>query len=243
MKYALTGLDPCIIDGVEVGKRLLELSDYKFEVASPLFWVDFSSDLDPTKYFYNPATAQVELATATVHKYIYRDGPRPDSAAVLAYNFMAAKLGWQEKKELSEVLMDEDINRLPVLRHQTYLTSDLSLISTVYQFMAGKYSIKVVNGEVTEFYVFHPEDTGKQDVVFVSYDVASGQPLEYYRQTPQTESKYDFLTDNLLQVNYFSTYLQLPETVKKEVSAFRYKDYISIYAEKPYGRIIECTYN
>jgi hypothetical protein len=162
---------------------------------------------------------------------------------VIAYNFLANKLGWPQKNTLEEVMSDKDRNKVPMVRYQTYLLESLDLVSTVYQFFGHKYSVKVVQGKVTEFYIKNPEGVTKDNITYVAYDIETDKPTEYYREDNDTETKYDFETDEVKQVNYFTKYANLPEDVKNLLTSFKYKNYVHIYAEKPYGRIVECAYN
>ena len=168
-------------------------------------------------------------------------------ARVIAYNYLANKLGWPTKQTLEEVMVDSDKNRIPVIKHQTYLVDGLKLVSTVYAFENQKYGVKVADGEVTEFYVEKPEGVVKPNLTYVTYDVKTGEPLEYYRkdsdEVAKTETKYNFKTDEVMQVNHFARTTELPADVKKLVATFKYKRNIFIYAEKPYGRIVECVFN
>jgi hypothetical protein len=164
-------------------------------------------------------------------------------ARVIAYNYLANKLGWKLKDSLAEVMHDADVNKVPVIAHQTYLVDSLKLVSTVYVFFKDKYYVKVVGDEVTEFYIFRPEDVAKQNITYVAYDVKTEKPVEYYKIDRNVETKYDFDTDAVKQVNFNITYDTLPENVKVKLKGFKYKKYIEIYAEKPYGHVIECSYN
>ena len=162
---------------------------------------------------------------------------------VIAYNYLASKLGWPTKHTLEEVLVDEDVNKVPVIAHQTYLIDSLKLVSTAYVFCKDKYYVKVVDDEVTEFYIFRPENVVKQDVTYVAYDINTEKPVEYYKIDGSIETKYDFDTDAVKQVNFNTCYDTLPANVKVKLKNFKYKRYIIIYAEKPYGRVVECAYN
>jgi hypothetical protein len=170
-------------------------------------------------------------------------------ARVIAYNYLANKLGWPTKQTLEEVGIDADKNRVPLVKHQTYLVDSLKLVSTIYGFENQQYGVKVVGSEVTEFYVRKPEGIVKPNLTYVTYDVKTGEPLEYYCKDSdgdsgaKIETKYNFKTDEVMQVNHFAKTAELPEDVKKRVATFKYKNNIFIYAEKPYGRIVECVFN
>jgi hypothetical protein len=144
-------------------------------------------------------------------------------------------------------MVDSDKNRVPLVKHQTYLVDDLKLVSTIYGFENQQYGVKVVDGEVTEFYVRKPEGVIKPNLTYVTYDVKTGEPLEYYckdnNDVTKTETKYNFKTDEVMQVNHFAKPAELPADIKKLVANFKYKKNIFIYAEKPYGRIVECVFN
>jgi hypothetical protein len=161
---------------------------------------------------------------------------------VVAYNYFANYFGWPILNTLQEVLNNPYKERRPNLMSQTYLVDGLKLISTLYEVQKEKYVIKVAGTTPTELYIFKPEDVNKGDITFVAYDLNTQKPIEYYKHNHVTETKYNFDTDELKQTNYFNTYEQLPEAIKLAVKDFIYKKYIFIYAEKPYGAIIECKY-
>lgn len=160
-----------------------------------------------------------------------------------AYNYFANYFGWPVLSTLKEVVNNPHTERRPKLMSQAFLVDDLSLISALYELQQEKYCVKIVGDEATEFYILKPEGVDKADITFVAYDINTQKPIEYYRQNTRVETKHDFESDQLKQVNYLSTYDKLPETIKLAVKDFKYKKYIFIYAKKPYGTIIECGYN
>jgi hypothetical protein len=162
---------------------------------------------------------------------------------LVAYNYFANYFGWPVLGTLQEVVNNPYTERRPTIMSQAFLVNDLSLIGTVYELQKEKYCVKIVNGAATEFYVFQPEGIDKGNITYVSYHVSTQNPIEYYTQDIHKETKYDFETEELKQINYFSKYDNLPEVIKLAVKDFNYKKYIALYAEKPYGTIVECAYN
>lgn len=161
---------------------------------------------------------------------------------VVAYNYFANYFGWPTLNSLQEVGNNPNTERRPELISQAFLVDGLKLISTIYAVYQEKYYVKIVGSEVTEFYVLKPKGVNKGSITFVSYDINTQKPVEYYRRDDRKETKYDFETDQLKQINYFSRYDNLPESIKLATKDFKYKKYISIYADKPYGVIVECIY-
>jgi hypothetical protein len=162
---------------------------------------------------------------------------------LIAYNYFANYFDWPTLNTLQDVVNNPHIERRPKLSSQAFLVKDLSLIGSLYGVQNEKYGVKIANGVITDFYILKPDDVNKGDITYVAYDTNTKESIEYYRQNTRTETKYDFKTDQLKQTNYFSTYDNLPDNIKSAAKDFKYKKYIFIYAEKPYGTIIECGYN
>jgi hypothetical protein len=45
----------CPITPIEAGYRVVEVSNESFEVALPLFWIDYPETIEPTKYWFDPS--------------------------------------------------------------------------------------------------------------------------------------------------------------------------------------------
>lgn len=159
------------------------------------------------------------------------------SDTVVAYNFMAAKLGWpvvSDDADLSTVLISA---RIPIKRSDAVRADDLQVLSSVYSVLGAAYFIKVTSGVVTEFY--RRNATNRMPDLGVSLDLVTNQILERYTDDGVVERKYDATSGALLAENPYVTFETLPEDIKIRVAALPRKDKIRMYGRKPYGDIVE----
>lgn len=161
------------------------------------------------------------------------------SDRLIAYNFIADKLGWDSKKSDSELLATEFHNRIPKNLSYAFSLETKGILSRLFSVLKGEYLIKVKDGAVVEFYSSNYLLENKPKVSFVAFDINTNDVIEYYISENNCLNKYDFLTDNLKQVNHICRQDKVPESFQKDLIDFKEKNNIFIYASKPYGRIVE----
>lgn len=162
------------------------------------------------------------------------------SDRLIAYNFIADKLGWDSKKSDSELLATKFHNRIPKNLSYTFSLETKGILSRLFSVLKGEYLIKVKDGAVVEFYSSNYLLENKPKVSFVAFDINTNDVIEYYISENNCLNKYDFLTDILLQVNHIcSTPDEIPKSFQEDLIDFKEKNNIFIYASKPYGRVVE----
>ena len=158
---------------------------------------------------------------------------------IIAYNFIAALLKWHTKS-IENFNSVELKSRLPKFRGAAYCIDSHSILFEYYSFLSDTYWVKVKNGAVSEIYLANSPI--KPTASFVTIDIATLKPIEYYKNTGQKEQKFDFYTDKFMQTNYFvKSFFDLPLEYQEKLQAFDKKDFIYSYAEKPYGKIVEVS--
>ena len=168
------------------------------------------------------------------------------------YDFFADKNEW-DKVSNEEQLILECEKRIIRKLSSMYNIEDLSLLSSIYSWGndqdAALAQLKVVNDNITEYYMVSKYYTKDFDKTFNSYSVAldmeTDEILEYYFYDLTSDCKQlkemKYSKDKkFLQVNYgVSTFEDLPEEFKDKLVNFPNKESIFGYASKPYGKIIE----
>lgn len=167
-----------------------------------------------------------------------------------AYNFLAEKNNWTKVSNLEE--LDNGCKEHYIRKNGIMINiSDYSLMSTLYLWSTNWNNddvnsflgmIKVIDGEVTEYYTRPPKIYNNMGG-WVSRDLYTNKMLEYYLYNFQDnklqELKYD-MEGELLQTNYMiSKFDELPEEYQNALIDYPDKDKIYGYANKPYGKIVE----
>ena len=174
-----------------------------------------------------------------------------------AYNFLAEKNNWTKVSNLEE--LDNGCKEHNIKKSSIMINiSDCSLMSTLYVWgtdcdddYIAQGLIKVIDGEVTEYYTTPPKNFNVSNVsnvstkgMVVSRDLSTDEILEYYLLNIQDdiivhELKYD-MEGQLLQTNHvISKFDQLPEEYQNALNHYPDKDKINLYADKPYGKVVE----
>jgi hypothetical protein len=177
-----------------------------------------------------------------------------------AYNFLAEKNNWTKVSNLEE--LDIGCKEHYIRKFSSMINvSDHSLRSNLYIWGINEDltcilgMIKEINGEVIEHYTKVPTNFKfpiKDDEIpiFASRDLSTNEILEYYSyeievnevNPPKREMKYN-MKGELLQTNHMITkFDELPKEFQNALSDYPYKDKIRMYANKPYGMIVEIFY-
>jgi hypothetical protein len=173
-----------------------------------------------------------------------------------AYNFLAEKNNWTKvftTKDLNDGCKKHHIRKFSSMIR----VSDYSLMSNLYVWgtkadldsIVGM--IKEFDGEVIEHYTKVPRNfkfpiKDDESVAFVSRDLSTNKILEYYAYdiavNPKKEMKYS-VKGKLLQTNHMiKKFDELPKEFQNALIDYPDKDKIRIYANKPYGMIVEIFY-
>lgn len=104
-------------------------------------------------------------------------------------------------------------------------------------FICGKYWVKTTLKDVLEWYKEGYTTPEGENVFGVSLDLLTGEPVDIYRVFSDGVNKT--APDGAVTVTRYTTYEQLPVEVQEKLKDFPFKDSISMYSEKPYGRVIE----
>lgn len=67
-------------EGIILGTRVAQVSDYSFEVAPPLFWIDCDDDIDADKYYY-------DMQSQTIIAKPIQPAPLEENVTVELLNF------------------------------------------------------------------------------------------------------------------------------------------------------------
>lgn len=163
------------------------------------------------------------------------------SNRLIAYNFFAIKFGWPQKISEEELDSEPLKGRIPDIHSKMYLIETQELFSEIYHIYNTSYCVKIKDGKITDFYTTGDGHINKPNCSFITYDIQTNQPIEYYKIDGNFENKYDYNTDELLQQNIMCEFKDLPENIKTQLQQFQFKDKIKLYAIKPYGAIVECA--
>jgi hypothetical protein len=110
--------------------------------------------------------------------------------------------------------------------------------SYLYQSSDFTTLIKISNDVVTEYYK-RSEDIKN----YVSYDIDTNEPKEYYSSEGNLEIKRDYNTHAVMQENTFCLPHEVPEEftslIESNDEVKQCKNRVGLYATKPYGRIVE----
>ena len=172
--------------------------------------------------------------------------------SLIAYNFLAEKNNWDKVSNLEE--LDIGCKERYIIKYSSMINvSDHSLRSNLYicgineDLTCILCMIKEINGEVIEYYTKPPKNfnvSTEGTVEWVSRDLSTDEILEYYIYDAAVmgEMKYS-IKGELLQTNYEITkFDELPKEFQNALTNYPDKDKIVLYADKPYGRVVEISY-
>ncbi len=123
--------------------------------------------------------------------------------------------------------------------YSVYNSNTKQIISRVYASESNGYLyfIKVTSNGVSEFYKSWGELNGQKHF-FVSLDIVSEEPVEYYDIVDGCVVKFD-LNGNELSRTITESYDSIPEDKKYLLDDFTFKDSITAWSDKSYGFIVE----
>lgn len=235
--YALIGPDDN-----NINKKILEISSVQFEVAKPLFWVECNYEC-LSDCFYDEATGSIKelpLSPQQPISYKYK-GIVNDEAEMVAYNFLANKKSVETYVSFEQFTQDKASGKLNTECHAQffchYYDIDKKEIIATCWIRDWVEEVKTVNKVVTEFYKYYAH----KDFVSVAYDLNTDQPIEYYRYNYNVLTKYMWDTHVIPPSGYnidITSFKQLPQELQDSLVDFKYKDDISCYSLKPYGRLV-----
>jgi hypothetical protein len=172
--------------------------------------------------------------------------------SLITYNFLAEKNNWTKVSNLEE--LDIGCKEHYIRKFSSMINvSDHSLRSNLYIWGINEDltcilgMIKEINGEVIEYYTKPPKNFNVSTegmVEWVSRDLSTDEILEYYiyDAAVMEEIKYS-IKGELLQTNYAITkFDELPKEFQNALTNYPDKDKIILYADKPYGRVVEVCY-
>lgn len=160
------------------------------------------------------------------------------------YQFMVSKFGgisFNSDQEFFQGIKANTATKrfLPSKTWGMYNIDTKELLAEGYLCRYGFDLIKVKNGVVHEYY--RRLVSGKNSS-FVAYNLDTLEIIENYKNIDNQLWKYNWETDEKLQANNNCKYETLPDDFKEAIQGFHYKQYIFMYAIKPYGRIVEFYY-
>jgi hypothetical protein len=161
-------------------------------------------------------------------------------AQLAVYNFLANKLGLHQYPTLAalEYAVREGTCDKRCLSVYNYSVVDINTKEVVSALWAARDYlewVKVRNGVVTEHYRRFP---ATPKTYFKSYDLITGELIEYYSLTPTRSIKIDAKTDEVKGFTTFSSFENLPEEYKNALVDYTYKGDIFGWSDRNYGKIV-----
>ncbi len=158
----------------------------------------------------------------------------------VAWKFYCEKLN----KVHTDVLNELETIQLPLIAsHAVYNISTESKRSNTFMYFddnAKPWHIKVLNGQVSDWYEYMAELNGEQ-YEWVAYDLITGDPIEVYdRLDDVTLSKRNLVNpDTTKVITKLMPLEKMPQEIQDAVVNLEYKDTIYAYSCKEYGLIVE----
>lgn len=163
----------------------------------------------------------------------------------LVYEFMVGKFGgisFDSAEAFAEALFSGgDVTKrfVPCKTWGMYNIDQKTILAEGYLCRYGFDLIKVKNGAIAEYY--RRLVSGKNSA-FVAYDLETLEVVEHYKNEANQLWKFDSNTGDRMQANNNCTYATLPEDYKDAIADFKFREHVFMYAQKPYGRVVEFYY-
>ena len=163
------------------------------------------------------------------------------------YKFLAQKNNWiitLSDHELMQQITEECVKKDIFKASSVINIDDYSVISSLYGWDRDengdpKYLVKLVDGNITEYYIRPIKKFRRLNARWMSVDIHSGEPIEYYVYDNVTEKKYD-VNSNLMQINYaVGKFEDLPDDFKLALENYPEKNKVFMYSRKPYAKVVE----
>ena len=179
----------------------------------------------------------------------------------MAYSFFAKKFSLKVFENSEDYKKSELFRKIVIPVSAMYLKESKKIKNYIYGMKTFigfdildkehcDYLVKIENDEIVEYYqkelLFNLKDEIKNIPIntFVGYDGKCEKPSCYYLYDSKTEKKYDYVDNNLLQVNYYweCIYPDHMLLLEKEHNNLDLSG-VFMYADKAYGRIYEFNLN
>lgn len=160
------------------------------------------------------------------------------------YQFIVSKFGGKSFETIEDFSKGIEANIatkrfIPSKTWAMYNIDTKEILAEGYLCRYGFDLVKIKNGKVSEYY---RRLVSGRNSAFVAYDLDTLEIIESYKNMDNQLWKFNWETGEKLQVNNNCKYETLPDDFKNSLKDFNYKDYVFMYAVKPYGRIVEFYY-
>ena len=166
------------------------------------------------------------------------------------YKFLAEKNNWiinLTEHELMQQIMEECAKKDIFKASSIINIDDYSVISSIYVWGHDekgdpKAMVKIANDNITEYYIRPIKKFRRLNAEWMSVDIHSNEPIEYYVYEYMKEKKYD-VNGNLMQINYGITkFEELPDDFKLALENYPEKNKVFNYSRKPYAKVVEINH-